>query len=855
MKNLCILLIMCLYSNLWATTGRYRCILRDNPATTMTIGWHQIDGSTAQVYYDVVDRGTNASAYAFSKGHSRSVSRKGMNNVFVRLTGLQPNTVYYFIIKDNNSTSARYSFRTSPNVSTERLSFIAGGDSRNNRTPRKNANRIVAKTRCNAVLFGGDMTNGDTDAEWREWFDDWQLTIAPDGRMTPIVATRGNHEGSNGVIYDLFDTPHSNVYYALTFGGNLFRAYTLNTLHSVSGSQKSWLESDLQANQNVRWKSAQYHHPMRPHVSSKSERNDLVTHWAPLFENYGVDFAVECDAHTVKTTYPIRRSSASGSDEGFIRDDANGVVYMGEGCWGAPLRSNNDGKVWSRHTGSFNQVKWIFIDQNYIESRTIRVDNATSVGTLSDANRFTIPSGMDVWMPAPGEDVVYIGGTPSSGGTITTISSVTKSSDDAEQYTNGNMSLSSSDLEMVDDVGLNQGNQVVGLRFSSVDVPAGATINNAYIQFTCDETSSTSTTVSITVEDVVGASTFSTSSNNITNRNEWTGIVQWSNIPAWNQTGEAGAAQRTPNLATLVNRLVNKSGWQQGNPIVFIIRGTGRRTAEAYDGSAPAQLVISYQNNSGGGSCTAKIVDPCESINGWSSANSLTLSGTKQEGSYSIKAIGSGTDDFKKVLSSVDGRSHNVLEFWYYVSDVSKLNASNQVELGSAGRADQNEYNWNISSGVLSNGWNKVQLPFSTARNTGGTPDLSRLNWFRLYRFKNGSVTSRVDGLKLICDPSKSNSIVVSHKKERKEHSVMVVPVDNFAVYPNPAQGSFKVFLNEAEEHPVIVQVRDLQGRVVIEGNSNEAVKEFDISRLTPGVYFVTVSNEYGAKTKRLVVQ
>jgi len=677
---------LCLSTSLWATTEKYRCVLRDDPSTTMTIGWDQVNGSNAMVYYDVVDHGTNTASYAFSHGVDRTVSAKGMDNTFSRLTGLQPNTIYYFVIEDNNSTSARFSFRTAPNVPTERLSFIAGGDSRNNRTPRQNANRIVAKTRSNGVLFGGDMTNLDTSFEWDDWMDDWQLTIATDGRMTPIIAARGNHEYSNTVIYDLFDTPTSDAYYALTFGGNLFRAYTLNTLISVSGSQKAWLENDLQANQNVCWKSAQYHHPMRPHVSNKSERNDLVTHWAPLFENYGVNFVVECDAHTVKTTYPIRTSNAPGNDEGFVRDDVNGVVYMGEGCWGAPLRANDDSKSWSRHNGSFNQVKWIFINQDTIEARTIKVDNAPSVSALTDTNRFTIPANMDIWEPAPGEDVVYIvkregvpevtlhnplngqvymavqamdleataidtngmvvsvdfyvNGTlvgtdstapytvnwqPSSAGfylvqavvtdddgyisnsniasvtfygsTTIATATISQSSDDAEERTNGDLSLTSSDLEMVDDGGWGYNDQVIGLRFSTVNIPAGATIINAYIQFTCDETSSTTTNLSIEVEDLINAPTFVDNTNNITNRTLFTTAIPWSNIPAWNNTGAATADEQTPNLSILVQHLVNKSGWAQGNPMVFVIKGTGERIAEAFDGSDPAQLIVEYQNS------------------------------------------------------------------------------------------------------------------------------------------------------------------------------------------------------------------------------------------------------------------
>jgi len=67
-----------------------------------------------------------------------------MNNQFLRLTGLQPNTSYYFVIKDSNSTSRRLWFKTLPNVPTERLAFVSGGDSRNNRTPLQDGNLLVS---------------------------------------------------------------------------------------------------------------------------------------------------------------------------------------------------------------------------------------------------------------------------------------------------------------------------------------------------------------------------------------------------------------------------------------------------------------------------------------------------------------------------------------------------------------------------------------------------------------------------------------------------------------------------------------------------------------------------------------
>jgi hypothetical protein len=36
-----------------------------------------------------------------------------------------------------------------------------------------------------------------------------------------------------------------------------------------------------------------------------------------------------------------------------VRDDATGTVFVGEGCWGAPLRTASDTKAYTRDAGSF----------------------------------------------------------------------------------------------------------------------------------------------------------------------------------------------------------------------------------------------------------------------------------------------------------------------------------------------------------------------------------------------------------------------------------------------------------------------------------------------------------------------
>jgi hypothetical protein len=390
-----------------AKTEKYRCMWREDPSTTMTIGWNQLNGTNPILYLDSENKGTDITTYATSHTVSRTIWHKKMNNHFVRLSRLQANTVYYFIIKDSNSESKMMSFRTLPNDDSS-LSIIAGGDSRNHRTHRQNANKMVAKLRPHLVMFGGDMTGSDGSSSWKKWMDDWQLTMGDDGRITPIIAARGNHERSNSSIYHLFDVPNPEIYYALTLGNNMIRTYTLNSMIAPGGHQRDWLENDLDEHKGVRWKMAQYHHPIRPHVSRKSEKPSQQKYWAPLFYEYEVDLVVECDAHVVKTTYPVRPSKEKGSEEGFIRDDQKGTVYVGEGCWGAPLRRNDDNKKWTRASGSFNQFKWIFVDFEKIEVRTVKTHNPDAIPQLNDATRFYIPDELDIWKPKTG-DVVLIG--------------------------------------------------------------------------------------------------------------------------------------------------------------------------------------------------------------------------------------------------------------------------------------------------------------------------------------------------------------------------------------------------------------------------------------------------------------
>ena len=158
--------------------------------------------------------------------------------------------------------------------------------------------------------------------------------------------------------------------------------------------------------------------------------------------------------------------------------------------------------------------------------------------------------------------------------------------DDAEESASGTVNTTSGDLELVTDTSV----QTVGVRFPAVTVPRGATITNAYIQFSADESQSEPTTLSLAAQAADNAATFTTTARNISTRPRTTATASWS-PPPWTAS-DAGPAQRTPDLTPVVQQVVSRSGWASGNAMAFIVTGSGHRTAVAFNTSAARAPVL-----------------------------------------------------------------------------------------------------------------------------------------------------------------------------------------------------------------------------------------------------------------------
>jgi hypothetical protein len=159
---------------------------------------------------------------------------------------------------------------------------------------------------------------------------------------------------------------------------------------------------------------------------------------------------------------------------------------------------------------------------------------------------------------------------------------VSASAHDAEEeLTSGDVNVGSSDLELtVDGV-----NQVVGMNFAEVMIPRNADIARAYVQFTVDNETTGPTTLAIRGEAADDALPYDGSVRNISSRPPTAATVPWINVPAWPLQGESTLNQRTPDIASIIQEIIERSGWVEGNALGISITGTGSRVADSYDGN------------------------------------------------------------------------------------------------------------------------------------------------------------------------------------------------------------------------------------------------------------------------------
>jgi acid phosphatase type 7 len=356
----------------------------ENPASHAIVSWTSLEeGSVHKVYYDTVsqkDR-SNYSFYTESGSNGKITVRKedllsGVPNAYyhhAELEGLQSSKKYFFRFCSDSTCSPEYFFITADN-NAQNLSVLYGGDSRvgeedeedNNpamHATRKKMNKLIAKMivqkpEIKALIHGADYA---MDATWKHlyhWFNDHELTITPDGRVLPLIISRGNHDHEIGFTENFrlgkITEQNSDGYYYTTKLTDSIALITLNTETSMAGYQYKWLKKELPMTRAAnKWLLVQYHKPAYPAVKDFN-REDFVRvrkYWVPLFEENRIDIALESDGHALKKTVPILNN----------KPDPKGIIYIGEGGLGVPQRNPHPERWYFKNGGhaSSNHHVWL----------------------------------------------------------------------------------------------------------------------------------------------------------------------------------------------------------------------------------------------------------------------------------------------------------------------------------------------------------------------------------------------------------------------------------------------------------------------------------------------------------------
>jgi len=336
--------------------------------TSVTVRWRTNVYDRSRVQYGLIP---NAMEYFVDD--STLVSEHS-----IQLTGLQPNTKYYYTIGNLADTTiqgdADNYFVTLPAKGSEQLIRIAGfGDCGNNSINQRKVrdaveNYIADKPLTAWILMGDNAYSDGSDAEYQvKFFNNYKDNLLKKYALFP---SPGNHDYRDFpsasfkdqykmAYYQNFSMPtegesggvasHTQSYYSYDIGNTHFLSldsYGPDTkgtyMVDKMSEQAEWVKRDLAANQST-WVVAYWHHPPYTMGSHNSDtERDLIAireNFIKNLEDLGVDVIICGHSHVyersklikghygMETTYNPKQHEISSST-GLYDQSKNSAPYL-----------------------------------------------------------------------------------------------------------------------------------------------------------------------------------------------------------------------------------------------------------------------------------------------------------------------------------------------------------------------------------------------------------------------------------------------------------------------------------------------------------------------------------------------
>ncbi len=316
--------------------NRLTAVVSGDNGTSVAFSWYYVSGKTMRLRL--------ATAEDFSNGRTYTATARGAR--YIReVTGLTPNTTYYYRVEGDGQTSRVGSFTTGSDDRT--FTFLTLGDTEAKDIFEANTAGDTLTAARNMVphasflLHTGDFVTGSRGAEgWKEF-----LFCASDSLYKlPLVPTKGEEDTAFADYFNL-----KNSYYSFDYGNA--HIIVLDSTN-LTDTQLAWLKTDV-AQTDREWVILSMH--KGPYTSGSHAEDTEIKALRDLFigelDDLGIDLVIQGHDHIVGHTYDLKDGKLTGRPvytetlNGKRFDytvDATGTVYMMSGTAGVEQGAQMD---------------------------------------------------------------------------------------------------------------------------------------------------------------------------------------------------------------------------------------------------------------------------------------------------------------------------------------------------------------------------------------------------------------------------------------------------------------------------------------------------------------------------------
>ena len=255
----------------------------------------------------------------------------GVTDHSVTLSGLSPDTLYYYSVGTSTETLAggdsTFFFRTHPLVGTSvptRIWVIGDSGTANASAQAvRNAYINFAGTRATDawLMLGDNAYSNGTDPEYQTAVFNIYPTILKQAFLWPTLGNHDTAQSSNPPptlpYYQMFTLPTNGEAGGIASGTEDYYSFDRGNIHFVcldsmtsdrspTAAMATWLRNDLSATAQT-WLIAFWHHPPYSKGSHDSDtETELVQmrqNILPILEDYGVDLALTGHSHSYERSF------------------------------------------------------------------------------------------------------------------------------------------------------------------------------------------------------------------------------------------------------------------------------------------------------------------------------------------------------------------------------------------------------------------------------------------------------------------------------------------------------------------------------------------------------------------------